>query len=109
MNLRSNKDNPIQAIGSDVILTCTVELSEVVVESNVTEVDVQLTRNGDYQNLTGPTVNGTTFIYTTQLNSFGRNDSGNYICNATIVPNRPNNTYLTVNGSTMDSIQVSTG
>ena len=109
MNLISNEANPIKAFGSDVTLTCTVKVSEVVVESNVTEVDVQLTRNGERQNLTILAVTGTTFTYTTQLNSFGVDKSGNYICSAIVVPNPPNNTHLTANGSVMDSIQVSTG
>ena len=59
-------------------------------------VDTQLFRDGTPLTLTGPTVSGTTFIYTTQLNSFGRSDSGNYTCTATIQP-QPTSTYITGN------------
>ena len=62
--------NPVNA-GSTVILTCTVELSPAVVESDlsVIMVNTQLSRDGTPLTLAGPTVAGTTFTYTIQLDS----------------------------------------
>ena len=93
MTLQSNSPNPI-TIGLDVTLTCMVKMNENVFESDLSllMVDAQLSRDGTPLSLTGPTVIGTrTFTYTTQLNSFGRNDSGNYTCTATV---RSNSSHL---------------
>ena len=49
-------------------------------------VDTQLSKDGTPLTLTGPTVTGTTFTYTTQLNSFQRRDYGSYNCTATVRP-----------------------
>ena len=57
-------------------------------------VDTQLSRDGTTLDLTGPVESGTAFTYTIQLDSFARNDSGNYICTATVRPQQPS-TYLT--------------
>jgi hypothetical protein len=63
-------------------------LNSAIVASDVSLllVDTQLSRSGTPLTLTGPTVTGTTFTYTIQFNSFGRSDSGNYICTATVRP-----------------------
>ena len=73
-----------------------MELNSAIVESDLSllMMDVQLSRDGTPLTLTDLTVTGTVFIYTTQLNSFGRSDSGNYTCTATVEP-RPTSTYLT--------------
>ena len=72
-------------------------------------VDVQLTKDGVALVLTDPVVNGSTFIYTVKLDSFGRNDSGIYVCIATVQP-QPNSTYLTGDiPETRDTILLSTG
>ena len=47
-------------------------------------VDAQLFSDGTPLTLTGLTVIGTTFTYTTQLKSFGDSDAGNYSCRSTI-------------------------
>ena len=87
-----------------------MELSPLVVESDlsVVMVDVQLSRDGTPLTLTGPTVAGTTFIYTIQLNSFGRSDSGSYTCTATVRPHPPS-TFLTESGEQSDTVRVTTG
>ena len=84
--MRSNKANSLVTVGSPVTLTCTVELGPEVVESDLSllVVDAHLYRDGTTLALTDPTVTGTTFIYTIQFDSFGRNDSGNYTCTATV-------------------------
>ena len=80
--------NSIQITGSDVRLTCAVELHPAVLDSEIflLMVDAQLSRNGTPLPLIGPTVTGTTFTYTTQLDSFQKSDFGNYTCTATVRP-----------------------
>lgn len=82
-------------IGSEVILTCTVELNSEILGSEIflLTVDTQLSKDRAPLALTGPIVTGTTFTYTAQLNSFQRNDYGKYICTATIRP-QPTSAYL---------------
>ena len=89
-------------------VTCTVEMGEGVSQSDLSllMVDAQLSRDGTLLALSGPTVTGTTFTYTIQLDSFGRNDSGNYTCTATVRP-QPTLAYLTGN-SVMSTAQIST-
>ena len=96
VTLTSSERNCAVIIGSDVTLTCTVELHSTVLGSEIflLTVDAQLSRDGIPLTLAGPIVTGTTFTYTIQLNSFGRSDSGNYTCTATIRPH-PTSTYLT--------------
>ena len=95
--------NTVVLLGSDITLTCSVELSSAVTDSDLSLllVDVQLSRDGTPLTLTGPTVTGTTFAYTIQLESFNRRDAGNYTCTATVRP-KPTSTHLTALG---DSIQ----
>ena len=96
--------------GSDVTVNCTVELGSAMMESELSLliVDVQLSRDGAPIALSGPTVSRTTFIYTAQLNSFGRNDSGNYTCTATVRP-QPALTFLTGVGRTFNTAKITTG
>ena len=56
----------------------------------------------------GPSVTGTTFTYTAQLNSFGRNDSGNYTCNATVRA-QPSAMYLTGIATMVVTARITTG
>ena len=90
--------NPLSPIldGTNVTLTCSVTMGQGVLPSDLSllMVDTQLSRDGTTLPLTGPMVSGTTFTYTIQLNSFGRNDSGNYACSANVTLRQPS-TYLT--------------
>ena len=107
----SNGNSDTVMDGSDITLTCTVMLNPVIVESDLSllMVDAQLSQpDGTPLALTGPTVTGTTFTYTTQLNSFGRSDSGNYTCNATVRPQQTS-TYLTGDETLSDLVEVTTG
>ena len=86
-------------------------MSQEILDSEIflLMVDVQVSRpDGTPLTLTGPTVTGTTFTYTTQLNSFGRSDSGNYSCNATVRP-QPSSTYLTGISTMLDKARITTG
>ena len=86
----------IQIIGSNITLTCAMKLNSSILDSEIflLTMDAELLRNGIPLSLVGPIVNRTTFTYTTQLNSFGKNDFGNYTCMATIRP-QPTSAYLT--------------
>ena len=110
VSLTSNKPNPILP-GSNVSLTCRVELSPLVVESDLSVilVDVWLSRDGTQQlNLTDSPAMAKTTIYNILLDSFGWRDSGNYTCTATI--RSPSKAHLTDSDSVMSSdTKVSTG
>ena len=110
----NNAANLIRPVGSSITLTCTVKLDPAVTADEVPllMVEAQLSRDEIRLNLTGPTVTGTTFTYTSQLDSFERSDSGNYTCTAVVEPNQQQAPYLTDNINTTltsDSIQVTTG
>ena len=108
MTITSDPVSPIQSVGADITVTCTVELGPSVVESDlsVLMVDAQLSRDGTPLTLTGPTVAGTTFTYTIQLNSFGRTESGNYTCTATV---SSSSSFLTGSGSQSGTARVTVG
>ena len=53
-----------------------------------------MSRDGTPLSLAGPIVTGSTFTYTQQFEPFGRSESGNYTCMATIRPTGPTATYL---------------
>jgi hypothetical protein len=84
-----------------------VELNSGILESDLLllMVSAQLTHpNGTMLSLSN-TVRGTTFTYTTQLNSFGRSDSGSYTCTATVRP-QPTATYLSGSGVLSSAIEI---
>ena len=93
-------------VESDITLTCTLVLNPAIVgsENALLMVNAQLSRDGAPLALPGITVTGTTFTYTTLVNSFGRSDTGNYTCNATV---RPLSTSLYLTGIEMLSSKIS--
>ena len=108
--LTNNEGNSNLIVGSDVALTCTVELNQGVDESELSLliVNAHLSKDGTPLHLTGPNVTGTTFTYTTLLNSFGRSDSGNYTCIATVSP-QPTSIYITGTRVLSDTINIKAG
>ena len=68
-------------------------------------VDTQLYGDGAPLTLTGPTIRDTNFTYTRQFESFGRNDSGNYTCTATVGPD-PALTYVTGNETLSTTVNI---
>ena len=87
MSVTSDPSSPVNHL-STVTVTCTVELNSAILVSEVSMllVSAQLSHpNGTMLSLSNSTT-GITFTYTAQLNSFQRNDSGNYSCSATIEP-----------------------
>ena len=95
MTIQSDPTSPVTP-GSDVTINCTVELGPVVMTSELSllMVDAQLSRDGITLNLSSLTISGTTFTFTIVVRLFGRNDSGNYSCAASV---KPNSSYLTEN------------
>ena len=103
--------NPLTPVldGTNVTVTCTVEMGEGVSQSDLSllMVDAQLSRDGTALDRTGPVISGTTFTYTFQLYSFRRSDSGTFNCTATVRPQQTS-TYLTGVGVMSTSTQIST-
>ena len=101
----SDPVSPIQSDGSDVTLTCTVELSPLV--------DVPVTVNTVW---TGPTgfmttnttqpVMGSTYSSLVIISSFGRDRYGNYTCSVSV---SSANTMLTTSDIRNGSSRVTTG
>ena len=107
MTVTSNPPPPILD-GTDVTVTCAVKMAQGVVDSDLSllMVDAQLFRDETPLTLTGPTVIDTTFTYTTQIDSFGRNDSGNYTCSATVTRVQQTSTYLTGSGQATTVVEI---
>ena len=84
----SSPTSPIRPIGSDVVLTCIVQLSPAVdVPVNVA---IHLSDPaGSPLITTTPSVSGSIYTSTAMVNSFGREDSGLYTCRASISSNFP--------------------
>jgi hypothetical protein len=79
ISVTSNPTSPIRPIGSAVTLMCTVVLNSAV--------DVPVTVNIYLSDPTGnplitttPSVSGSNYTSTAMVNSFGRDDSGLYMC-----------------------------
>lgn len=103
-------NNPTWSIGSDVNLTCNVHLNPAVMAVNLSllTVHIDLYRNQiplDQIQISVDT--NFTYIISTQLISFGRNDSGNYTCTANITST--NVSYLTDSDSVTNSTKITTG
>ena len=94
MRVTRDQPIPIRPIGSTVTLTCTVVLAEYV---------ECLTVNTEWIGPNGFSENGiahrmgstTTYTSTAMVSSFGRDQSGNYTCTATV-----NSINVTVSSST---------
>ena len=96
MSNSGNPDDVTVVVGSNLTLTCTLVLNSAIMRSENTllMVEAQLSRSGTALALPSRSITGTTFTYTTQLDSFGRSDSGNYTCSATVRP-QSSAVYLT--------------
>ena len=85
--------------GSDVTLTCSVQMNQTVLASELSllTVTTSLTKpDGSSLDLPTPVISERTLAYsfTTQVNGFGDSDIGNYTCNATVGP-QPSSLFLT--------------
>ena len=92
--------------GSDVTLTCSVQMGENVLSAHLESlmmVNASITKpDGTVVVLSNPEIEETAYKLTTQIKSFGDNDAGNYICNATVRPS-PSAIYLTGMGQLVSS------
>ena len=80
--------------GSDVTLTCSVEMGQNVLpaELSLLMVNASITKpDGTVLVLSNPVTEGTAYKLTTQVNSFSDSDAGNYTCSATV---KPKSTFL---------------
>ena len=107
-----SSDNYVMVmVGDRVTFTCTLVLNSTIEMSEVSSlltVSTQLTHpNGAMLSLSSTTT-GITIIYTTTVNSFGRSDSGNYTCSATVGA-QPSAMYLTGIDDSSDALEVTTG
>ena len=89
--LSSSIPNPILPFGSNVTLTCAVELSPAV--------DIAVTVNTELTNPDG-------FATLSMISSFGRSNSGIYTCRAAITST---NAYISDSSTVSHSIRVTTG
>ena len=104
VSFTSNTASQVVLLGSDVTLTCTVELSSALTDADLSllMVDAQLCRDGIPLTLTGLNVTGMTFVFTIRLSSFDTRDTGNYTCTATVRP-KPTSPHLTVSGESVQA------
>ena len=107
VTITSDPVSPIRPVGSDVTLTCTVVLSTAV----SVEVDVSTAWTGPDGLETinnAHSVIGSTTTYTSKamINSFGRDQSGNYTCTATV---SSTSSFLTGSGSQSGTARVTVG
>ena len=105
VSVTSNVPNPIRPVGSTVTLICTVFLAEYV---------DGLTVNTDWTGPNGFSENGmaqhmgstSTYTSTAMVSSFGRDQSGNYTCTATV---SSTSSFLSTSTSLSDIARVRTG
>ena len=83
VSVTSDQPNPIRPIGSTVTLTCTVVLAEYV--EGLTVNTEWTGPNGFSQNEMAQRMGSTTtYTSTAMVSSFGRDQSGDYTCRATV-------------------------
>ena len=109
--ITSSPASPSRPVGSTITLTCTVDLSPLV--------DVPVTVNAQISGPAGVTitsstnsemVNSTRYTSTSMVSSFGRNQSGEYNCTATVGLMTANPLIIGGTGVTgMDSITIGAG
>ena len=109
MSITSNKINPIRPIGSTVTLTCTVELNSVI-DVPVTVPTVWSGPAGFRTTITAQPVMGsnTTYTSTAMVSSFGREQSGLYICTAEVTSSQTSQ-YITDSAPVAGVAQVTVG
>ena len=105
--ISSDPVSPIRPVGSNVTLTCTVELSPAV-DVPVTVNTVWTGPDGFMTTNTAQPVMGSTITYTstTMVNSFGGDQSGVYNCMATV---SSSSSFLTGSGSQSGTARVTVG
>ena len=108
LTIKSDSEDLIIPVGSNVTLICTVELSPAV-DVPVTVNTVWTGPNGFMRHNTAQSdmrSNGTYMINTVISDSFNRNQSGNYNCTVTIASN---NSFLMTSDSSSNTTRVRVG
>ena len=104
----SSIPNPVPPFGSNVTLTCAVELSPAVdvpvTINTVLTTDEGFTRTSTAQPVMGSSTN---YASTDVISPFRRSDSGLYMCAATI--SSPSNAYISNSSTVPHSVRVTTG
>lgn len=114
MSITSNKVSPIRPIGSDITLTCAVELSPLV-DVPVIVTTVWTGPNGfrtTINNTSQPAMgSNTSYTSAVTVRSFGRMQSGQYTCAAQMISSESQNSqYYTTNNTTVyGAVQVTVG
>ena len=113
--ISSSTPNPVKPVGSTVTLTCTVhvELSpliDVPVTVNIVVAPWRGLFDGSSATNTSQLVMEDTTVYTLtdMVSSFGRNQSGFYICRATLY-SALNNTYIDRSFQYLSVVEATTG
>ena len=108
VSLSSSIPNPIPPFGSDVTLTCAVELSPAV-DVPVTINTVLTTDEGFARVSTAQPVMGSSTNYTSTflISSFGRSNSGLYVCSATV--SLLSHAYISDSSAATHLVRVTTG
>ena len=109
VTLSSSIPNPVPPFGSNVTLTCAVELSPAV-DIPVT-VNTELTGDeGFMRTSTAESVMGslTNYASTFLISPFGRSNSGLYTCSATVSLSSTN-AYISGSSTAIHSLRVTTG
>ena len=101
----------IETTGIHVIVICTVELSPLVTESETSliTVSVQLIHNGTRE--LSPTMSarqGTTYTFSSLIQSFQQSNNGEYVCTATVSP-QASSQLITGNGTRTGKAVISLG
>ena len=106
--ISSSIPNSIPPFGSDVTLTCAVELSTLV-DVPVTVSTVLTTPDGFTRTSTAQPVMGSSTNYTSTflISSFGRSDSGLYDCRATVSLTSAN-AYISDSSTVTHQVRVTT-
>ena len=105
VSVTSDHSNPIRPVGSTVTLTCTVVLAEYV---DGLTVNTELTGpNGFSENGMAQRMGSTsTYTSTAMVRSFGRDQSGNYTCTATV---SSTSSFLTTSDPLSETARVTVG
>lgn len=106
--IRSDKSSPIWPVGSRVKLMCTVGLHYSAIVTTVPlNVSIHLTSPlGMVLNTTMLSVSGSTYQSYATINSFERNQTGLYTCEATLTSPSP---YLSESSTLTEEITLTSG
>ena len=101
----------IESTGLHVIVLCTVKLSPLVTENEVSLITVsaQLIHNGTRElSLTTSALKGTTYTFSALVQSFQQNNNGEYLCTATVSP-QASSQHIIGNGTRTGMAVISLG